>query len=54
MELKPGEVICDECEGATVIEHRVVNYRQRLTCPKCHGTGKLDWVSIIVGKENPR
>lgn len=44
MELKPGEIICDEClgTGESIAYH---------LCPKCHGSGKLDWVEAVVGKK---
>jgi hypothetical protein len=43
MELKPGEVICDEClgTGESIAHH---------SCPKCWGNGKLDWIENVVGK----
>lgn len=45
MELKPGEIICDECLGTG--ESIAYNL-----CPKCHGNGKLDWIEAVVGKRS--
>jgi hypothetical protein len=58
MNLKPGEYICDECDGSGVdakYENYLYEYRDYYKCPKCHGEGKLDWVEKVVGKkgENP-
>jgi hypothetical protein len=48
IELKEGEVICDNCHGVTK------QYGESLTvCKKCWGTGKLDWVDLCFGKKNP-
>jgi hypothetical protein len=43
VELKEGELICLECDGVGFDDY---------TCPKCHGHGKLDWVEMIVGKND--
>ncbi len=40
--LKDGEVVCDRCGG-----------NNGWWCPKCFGSGKLDWVENIVGKIGP-
>lgn len=71
MELDPGEVICDCCNGKGrfcftrklhVTKH-YCNSRQCFKtsiecpghnfqpCPKCRGTGKLDWIENITGKK---
>mgnify|MGYP002628955923 CR=1 FL=1 len=65
MKLEPGEVICDKCNGVGhfgyTIEvneysdyagyvHRVPGHKTYDYCPKCHGSGKLDWVEVVVGK----
>jgi RecJ-like exonuclease len=48
IELKEGEVICDNCHGKTK------SYGESLTiCKKCWGTGKLDWIDLCVGKKSP-
>ena len=43
--LKPGEVICNECNGTGLKTNQVYH-----PCPKCYGTGKLDWIENIVGR----
>jgi DnaJ-class molecular chaperone len=49
MEFKPGEVICNECNGTGLKTDRTTYYQK---CSKCYGTGKLDWIENIVGKQN--
>lgn len=53
MELEHGEVICDSCEGETFIRYTEQRgkhfYPKKITCPKCNGHGKLDWVENITG-----
>ena len=41
MKLEPGEVLCPECKGGKEIWF----------CPRCLGTGKLDWVELCMGKK---
>lgn len=41
--LNDGEIYCDLCKQ----NGRYVNEM----CPKCKGTGKLDWVENVVGKK---
>ena len=36
------EMNCSECDG--------VGYILEDECPKCFGTGKLDWIENVVGK----
>lgn len=44
--IKPGEVICDKCNGDLFI-----NIKGFITlCPMCHGQGQLDWIENITGK----
>ena len=45
MQLNPGEVKCNECNGIGTTLHDPYSI-----CNKCHGTGKLDWIENIVGK----
>ncbi len=42
MNLEPGEYKCDKCNGDGV-----------WYCIHCRGTGKLDWIENIVGKQEP-
>ena len=54
MELKPGEVICDKCNGSGLNKDPMFQDIWGLTdCPKCDGKGKLDWIANIVGKQQP-
>jgi uncharacterized protein YuzB (UPF0349 family) len=47
-ELNEGERHCDICSGVGILkEYSAVNF-----CPKCKGTGKLDWIENILGKQN--
>lgn len=59
MELKPGEIICDRCHGAKVIE-KITNYKRHhhsgtitsnVICEHCKGEGKLNWIERVVGKK---
>ena len=46
------EFICDKCGGVGTVIVKVSYYRghKRGPCPKCKGTGRLDWVERIMGK----
>jgi hypothetical protein len=51
MKLESWEVICDECNGDSFItEKNNENYSE--VCPKCIGSGKLDFIENIVGKKD--
>ncbi len=56
MKLKKGEVKCDKCKGKGKIPAKdhprvyISTEGSLFECPKCFGTGKLDWVENIVGK----
>jgi len=56
MELEPGEVICNKCDGETFIRYTEERgngfYPMKIVCNKCNGTGKLDWIENIVGKKS--
>jgi len=47
IELEDGEVICPECKGFGVVKA----WMRTITCLRCFGTKKLDWIEMIVGKE---
>jgi len=47
--LEPGEVICDKCNGSGMVENKYSD--QYLFCPKCYGEKKLTWTEAIFGKE---
>jgi hypothetical protein len=46
---KTGIYSCNLCDG----KGRVPVPQNDVTCPKCKGTGKLDWVENVVGKKDP-
>jgi len=49
MELKSGEVVCDQCQG-TGLWTEFYRGGDDIWCDKCLGTGKLDWIEVITGK----
>jgi len=51
MKLKPGEIKCDQCNGTGVTLYRISNSHHNGTCSKCYGSGKLDWIEVVVGKK---
>lgn len=60
IKLEKGEMICPECNGSGISEYvqeiNIENYQTitgKTFCEKCFGTGKLDWIENLVGKENP-
>ena len=38
---------CDKCDGKGYLE-RTISYT--ITCNKCGGEGKLDWIEMVLGK----
>ena len=51
MKLKEDEVICPDCNGkGSVPASSMTGVEYKEKCEKCLGSGKLDWVEIIVGK----
>ena len=53
VKLEEGEVICSKCEGERRISISNEYYSSYIiTCPKCHGIGKLDWVSNAMGVDS--
>lgn len=50
--LNKGENFCIKCRGNGLVKSKPVNFRKALIlkCDVCLGTGKLDWVENIVGK----
>ena len=51
--LKKGEVICSKCKGIGLVfkikSNKGIIFKNE--CPKCQGTGKLDWIENVVGKK---
>jgi len=51
--LDKGEEFCSKCNGSGSLASRHKSYNgksYKLTCPKCLGMGKLDWIEVIRGK----
>lgn len=53
-DLKEGEIVCNKCGGTKHIEvkrnpKKSGPYHPTEMCPKCFGTGKLDWIENITG-----
>ena len=54
MDLNPGEILCDGCEGVGKHSYKKSYGFTRyeiIECNICKGTGKLDWIETIVGKK---
>ena len=52
IELKPGEVICDRCNGTGKnIIQPIGDFLECPWCPKCHGAKKVDWISNAIWKK---
>jgi len=52
--LEKGEEFCSKCNGSGSLASRHKSYNgksYKLTCPKCLGMGKLDWIEVIRGKK---
>lgn len=54
MKLKEGEVECPVCKGTGDDIRYNSNEDFCPHCPKCLGTGKLDWLEMVVGKSSWR
>ena len=50
IDLKPGEVICDKCNGTGYYIEDMESFSHPW-CPKCHGAKKVDWVSNAIWKK---
>ncbi len=48
MKVEEGEMACNDCKGTGNIEF---NADVLITCIKCQGAGKVDWIENIVGKK---
>jgi len=58
IKLEDGEIICSQCHGTGKPNNNKINYKDPFLrvpkdCDKCYGSGKLDWIENIVGKEKP-
>ena len=50
MELLPGEEICPNCKGSGDGTGKYIE-GYRITCQRCWGEGKLDWIEMAMGKQ---
>lgn len=50
MKLEEGEVKCSRCKGRGSIKGGADTYLHHISCPKCHGEKKLDWISNAMGE----
>lgn len=53
VELNPEESICRHCEGTGEEPGKFIE-GFRITCQRCWGDGKLDWVEMAMGKPIPQ
>jgi DnaJ-class molecular chaperone len=45
---------CDKCNGEGFGDWEIKdNYKVRIACRKCFGSGEIDWLENIIGKEPP-
>jgi len=44
-----GEIVCEKCDGKGTRRAKDGISLMEF-CPKCGGTGKLDWVEVVTGK----
>jgi hypothetical protein len=54
VELNPGKIICDKCNGrGEIVEPFSESHNSYdcdfITCPKCKGNKKVDWIENVVG-----
>ena len=49
VEVEEHEFICDKCDGFGFIQDKDPDYL--ITCPKCQGAKKVDWIENAVGKK---
>ena len=52
LKIPPFNIICDKCNGTKSIPLNPPRAIVEQQCPKCKGTGYVDWIENIVGKKN--
>ena len=54
-DLNEGEQLCNKCEGGGTWPQLFLDIDTPACniCPKCHGYGKLDWISQATGLQRP-
>lgn len=50
LKLSEGEVLCGVCDGGGITREVTESSVTVGTCPHCLGSGKLDWIENIIGK----
>jgi len=45
---------CNRCKGRGMYSAKHYKKGSLMVCELCHGSGKLDWLEIIFGKEETR
>lgn len=52
IEKNEGEIFCPKCNGKGKIKSKTSYFKMIIlfTCDKCLGSGKIDWVETIMGK----
>lgn len=48
--LKEGEYICPDCGGTGINKNSKMPNKMASSCFTCWGSGKLDWIEMIMGK----
>lgn len=46
-----GYKICDACKGMCYWIGEINGEKRSQRCPKCRGSGKLNWVEEVFGKK---
>jgi len=58
IKLEDGEKFCPKCDGKGRVPHKWAGYggtrKGSLTCDKCLGEGKIDWIENATGKKAPQ
>ena len=50
-DLEENEFLCDECNGLGLLPINDPNIFNRKICEKCKGSGVLNWVERVFGKQ---
>jgi len=48
-EIKPGFYKCERCENGRYLDNSNLDWIHVINCPYCHGSGIVDWITVIVG-----
>jgi RecJ-like exonuclease len=47
MKLEEGDIVCSRCLGSG-------KEKDRFTCKKCYGEGKVDWITNVINASYPK